>query len=123
MRRARTAAILAAAALAAALAGCSASSVVDRLPTDLGLPEGTPARPAEAYQYPAVHDMPPPRPDQPLSDEQQVKMEKDLEKVRDRQVGRTKDAADKSGKKAAQTGKKQPTDANASQTDGGKANP
>ncbi len=73
------------AALAVALAGCSASSVMERLPTAAGgLPEGVPAAPTTPYVYPAVHDVPPPRADKPLTDEQQVKLEKDLQTARDR---------------------------------------
>ncbi len=69
MRRFWVGRILATAALAAALAGCSASAISGKLPGDMGEPADTPARPTVAYQYPAVHDMPPPRADQPLTDE------------------------------------------------------
>ena len=41
------------------LVGCAASPLVDQLPAGIGLPAGTPSRPATPYQYPAVHDMPP----------------------------------------------------------------
>ena len=115
--------VAAAAFAATALAGCSASSITERLPADVGgEPADTPARPTAAYQYPAVHDMPPARPDEPLSDEAQVKLEKELESVRDRQEGRPAAAA-KSGKKAAQTGKKPPPQTNQSDGAGGKGNP
>ena len=83
MRRQRAKTLLAAAASATALAlalpGCSATQLADSMPSGVAEPAGTPARPAVAYQYPAVHDMPPPRPDQPLTDEQQMQMEKDLQ--------------------------------------------
>jgi hypothetical protein len=118
MRRACTGRILAALALASVLAGCSAAAVIDKLPASVAEPADAPKRPAEAYQYPAVHDMPPPRADQPLTDEQQVQMERDLEKVRDRQEGQNK-----AGKNAAKPDKKKPAQANQAQTDGGKANP
>jgi hypothetical protein len=121
MRRSDSAAILAAVALAAALAGCSAGSVLERLPASIDEPADTPARPAVAYQYPAVHDMPPARPDQPLTDEQQVQMEKDLENVRDRQ--QEHNSSTKSGKNTAQTAKEQPAEANTTGATGSKPNP
>ena len=114
-------------ALAAGLAGCSAGSVIDKLPGSMGEPGDTPVRPTAAYQYPAVHDMPPSRADQPLTDEQQVQMEKDLEKVRDRQLGQQPDSSAsssaKSGKSGVQTGKEQPAEANETGATGGKPNP
>ena len=64
--------------------------MIDRLPEELGgLPAGTPARPATPYQYPAVHDMPPPARPTPMSEEEQVKLEKDLATIRDRQEARS----------------------------------
>ncbi len=123
MQRSDCAAILAAIALAAALAGCSAGSVLERLPASVDEPADAPARPAVAYQYPAVHDMPPQRPDQPLTDEQQVQMEKDLENVRDRQQGQKANSSTKSGKNAAQTAKEQPAEANTTGATGSKPNP
>ena len=75
--------------LATTLSGCAAEPLYDRLPTDWGgLPAGAPARPATPHQYPAVHDMPPARSTQPLSEEEQVKLEKDLATIRDRQEAR-----------------------------------
>ena len=73
--------------LAVTVAGCSTSNVGDKLPEAVGgLPAGTPERPAVAsQQYPAVHDMPPPRSTQPMSAEDQVKTQSDLEQLRDRQ--------------------------------------
>ena len=62
-----------------ALGGCSAGPMIDRLPGEMGgLPAGAPARPATPYQYPAVHDMPPPRSTTPMSEEEQFKLEKEL---------------------------------------------
>jgi hypothetical protein len=72
--------------LAVTLAGCSSSGAIDKLPEAVGgLPPGAPERPVASYQYPAVHDMPPPRATQPMSAEDQVKTQTDLERLRDRQ--------------------------------------
>jgi len=116
----RATAILAAAGFAAMLAGCSATQLADSMPSGVAEPVGTPARPAVDYQYPAVHDMPPARPDQPLTAEQQTQMERDLTSIRDRQEGHKASAADK---KAAQTAKKPPGDPNETGTAGSKPNP
>jgi hypothetical protein len=79
---ARVRAVLAAAALSAAaaiLAGCSASTIADHMPTAMGgLPEGMPQRPATPAPYPAVHDLPPKRQETVLSYEEQKKLEDDL---------------------------------------------
>jgi hypothetical protein len=120
---AQTKSILAAAALAAALAGCSATSVIDSMPGGMAEPAGAPARPAVAYQYPAVHDMPPPRADQPLTDEQQIQMERELLKVRDQQEGRPANSVARTGQKADQTAKMPPPEANETEAAGGKPNP
>ena len=72
--------------LAAALAGCAAAPLSDQMPQSLGgLPADAPARPTTPYQYPAVHDMPPPRATAPMNDEEQFKLEKELRAIRDRQ--------------------------------------
>src|SRR5476649_683775 len=72
--------------LAAALAGCAAGPLSDQMPQSLGgLPADAPARPTTPYQYPAVHDMPPPRASAPMNDEEQFKLEKELRAIRDRQ--------------------------------------
>ncbi len=68
------------------LGGCSAGPIIDRLPEGIGLPAGAPARPATPYQYPAVHDMPPARATQPMSEEEQGKLERDLAGLRERQA-------------------------------------
>lgn len=84
------------AGLGLALAGCAPGAVIDRVPTEVGgLPAGTPARPAAAYQYPAVHDMPPPRSAAPLSEEEQVKLERDLAATRERQAREVAEDPDK----------------------------
>ena len=76
-------------AVALVLAACSSSQSfegMEGLPPSLGgLPTDAPARPAKPYQYPAVHDMPPPRSVKTLSDEELRKVEKDLTAARDRQ--------------------------------------
>jgi hypothetical protein len=60
----------------------------DQLPTAAGgLPEGAPQRPAAPTDYPAVHDLPPPRTDTMLSAEEQKKLEQDLAAARDRAAG------------------------------------
>jgi hypothetical protein len=67
------------------LAACSGSESFE-LPQSLGgLPTDAPARPTTPYQYPAVHDMPPPRSVKTLSDEELRKVEKDLTAARERQ--------------------------------------
>jgi|GEM_PF-713860 len=68
------------------LGGCSAGPIIDRLPEGIGLPAGAPARPVTSYQYPAVHDMPPARATQPMSEEEQGKLERDLAGLRERQA-------------------------------------
>jgi hypothetical protein len=83
---------LVAVAMILGLPGCSAGSVFDRVPESLGgLPSDAPARPEGPAQYPAVHDMPPPRDTKPLSEEDQVKLEKDLQATRDRQAAEAAD--------------------------------
>lgn len=112
--------------LAMGLAGCSgASSVIDQVPTSVGgEPAGTPERPTTVYAYPAVHDLPPPRATTPLSEEEQVKMEKELAAVREKQ-----EARDGAAKKTPQPVKKKPETANTGTTgttgtqDGAKTNP
>ena len=106
--------LLAALGLATALTGCSPAPMIDRLPPELGLPASAPARPATPYEYPAVHDMPPDRATSPMSEEEQVRLEKELAKVRDRQEGR---------RPATTTAKKPAKNVQNGQTDGTKANP
>lgn len=109
MVRAHQASILAALGLATVLAGCSPGPMIDRLPGDMGLPAGAPARPTTPYQYPAVHDMPPARATAPMSDEEQLKLEKELTAVRERQEAQeAKEAKEGPDKTAAQPAKSQP---------------
>lgn len=83
----RAAAGAAAFALAAALGGCGA--MVADLPL-VGLPEGAPARPADPGAFPAVHDMPPPRGEEPLDAAEQARIERELTAARDRQNAATR---------------------------------
>jgi hypothetical protein len=110
----------------AILAGCSSSQVVDDLPAAVGLPADVPARPATPYQVPAVHDMPPPRTTEPMSAEDQLKLEKELSAARDRQQGRkqTDEKTPQSAKKTVKKDTKQkPADEQTSGTAGAKTNP
>jgi hypothetical protein len=70
--------------LGTTLAGCS--STLSSMPTQLGgLPADAPARPeAQPAAYPAVHDMPPPRPNTVMTAEQLKKAEAELVAIRDR---------------------------------------
>lgn len=104
--------------LAIALAGCSPGPIIDKLPSGVGLPAGTPERPATPYEYPAVHDMPPDRSSVPMTEEEQVKLEKDLANMRDRQEGRPPAPT-----KPASPAKKSPKDVEGGQTAGAKPNP
>ena len=113
-------------AVATGLVGCSGAAMVEQLPASIGgEPAGIPERPTEVYAYPAVHDMPPPRTTTTLTEEQQVKMEKELSTVRDKQ-----EARDGAAKKTVQPAKKKPETANtghatgtADTQDGAKRNP
>ena len=70
-------------ALSVALSGCS--SVVDHIPTGLGgLPEGVPARPPTAADYPSVHDMPPSRQEGALSEAERKRLRDELTETRKR---------------------------------------
>jgi hypothetical protein len=92
--------------------------MIDKLPSGMGLPAGTPERPATPYEYPAVHDMPPDRSSAPMTEEEQVKLEKELANIRDHQEGRAPPP-----KKPASTVKKPPKDGESGQTAGVKPNP
>lgn len=115
--------VVAALGLAVALCGCSAGAILDKLPGDMGEPADTPARPVTPYAYPAVHDMPPPRATPTMTEEQQVKLEKDLEAARDKQESREKGhaaAEQPAGKKKPAAAKK---DQDSGEQDGAKTNP
>jgi hypothetical protein len=69
------------------LASCS--SVLSELPTQAGgLPEGTPQRAANAPAYPAVHDMPPPRANAVLTEDEKKRVEAELAAMREQQAKR-----------------------------------
>jgi len=92
--------------MAVLLSGCESGPLIDAMPGQIGgLPAGAPQRPAAPYEFPAVHDMPPPRATGPLTDEQQYKLERELQAIRDRQEGR------ETAKKAGAGAKKQATGA------------
>jgi hypothetical protein len=91
---------------AAMLSGCS--STIDHIPTAIGgLPEGVPQRPATPAAYPAVHDMPPTRTDETLSDAEKKKLREDLAKMRDSAArdATTAISADPTGSTAGAAGK------------------
>ena len=70
--------------VAVTLAACS--STFNRLPTQLGgVPADAPQQPAAPAAYPAVHDMPPPRNDVTLTQEEQKRAEAELMALRERQ--------------------------------------
>jgi hypothetical protein len=71
-------------ALTVSLGAC-VSTVADLPPEVGGLPAGTPQRPAQPGVYPAVHDMPPPRPNTVLTEEERKKAEAELAALRERQ--------------------------------------
>ena len=71
-------------ALVATLGAC-AGTVADMPPEVGGLPAGTPQRPTQPGVYPAVHDMPPPRPNTVLTEEERKKTEADLKALREQQ--------------------------------------
>ena len=83
LRKSTAARLAVLALLGAALGGC-ASTVAD-LPM-VGLPENTPARPAQPGEYLAVHDIPPPRPTRVMTPEEVAKAEQELIVARNRQA-------------------------------------
>jgi hypothetical protein len=98
---------------AAGVSGCGSinqkfSETMSQMPA-IGLPAGTPERPAATPDYPAVHDIPPPRNSVMLSDFEQRKLEDDLVAARDQQqsalgvkpVAKKPEPAAKSGAKPA----------------------
>jgi hypothetical protein len=79
--------IWAALSLAAVLAGLRTGPIIDRLPGELGLPAGAPARP-KPLRIPGRARYAAQRASSPLTEEEQVRLEKELINVRDRQEGR-----------------------------------
>jgi hypothetical protein len=109
--------ILTALALAASLTGCSAGPLTDQLPAEFKMPADVPQS-STHYQYPAVHDTPPPRAIKPMTAEQQLEMEKQLTTLRDRQ-----EHALPVGQKTKKTVKKKPAKPLAIESSGAKTNP
>jgi hypothetical protein len=82
------------------MSGCSTAQI-DSIPKEIGgLPEGAPKRADVAPDYPAVHDMPPPRTTTLLDVEQQKRIEADLIATRNRQPGQEKNRIKEAQKKA-----------------------
>ncbi len=73
--------------LVALLIACS--STIEKLPAAVGgLPADAPERPATPAAFPAVHDMPPPRSNTVLTEDEQKKAAAELAAARDRQAKR-----------------------------------
>jgi hypothetical protein len=82
----RKAYVIGLATVALALGGCSAAQVFEKMPQSVGgLSPDAPKAPATPYAYPAVHDMPAAREVTPLSDDEQLRLEKELLSTRDAQ--------------------------------------
>ncbi len=77
-----------------ALVGCSSGQIMDKMPEGMGLPSNAPARPAVPYDYPAVHDVPAQRDAPTLTEDQQVKLQRDLAAARDRARGQARQKPD-----------------------------
>ena len=93
--------------VALALASCSPAPLIERLPTELGgMPSAAPAPSQRPYRYPAVHDTPPPRATAPLTDEQQLELEKGLQSAREKQQSEAAALKDAPDDKAAADGAK-----------------
>ena len=76
------------AVLSVAAAGCTSSTtnMLANMPEAVGgLPKDTPVRPDDGKAFPAVHDMPPPRPNSTLTPEQVKSVEAEISFARDRQ--------------------------------------
>jgi hypothetical protein len=71
--------------MAVATAGCTSQIA------DLAEPADTPARPAAAPAFPAVHDMPAARDTKPLTAEERQRISDELSVIRDRQEAETAD--------------------------------
>ena len=109
--------------LSLGLGGCASGGMADQLPTALGgEPASLPTRPKTEYQFPAVHDMPPARATVPLSDSEQVRLEKELQAARDNQEALARSDAP-AGSAPAPAAKKKPAAAKSGQATGAKANP
>jgi hypothetical protein len=60
-----------------------------------GLPAGAPARAEAAPEYPAVHDMPPPRKSTIMTEEEKKRAEAELAIAREKQAKRVQQSAKK----------------------------
>jgi hypothetical protein len=110
--------------LSLGLGGCASGGMLDQLPPALGgEPASLPPRPKTGYQYPAVHDMPPARANAPLSDGEQITLEKELQAARDRQEALAASDAPGAPVAPAPVAKKKPAPAKTGQTSGAKTNP
>lgn len=106
-----------------ALSGCAAGGMGDRLPHALGgLPDGAPARPEKPGSYPGVYDTPAPRGTQPLDDSEQIRLQRELQGLRDRheEVAADPDAPPPQTQKPAKKNAKPPK---TGQATGAKTNP
>lgn len=69
-----------------ALSGCAAGGMGDQLPHSMGgLPQAAPTRPDKPYSYPGVYDTPAARSTKPLDDAEQLRLQQDLQNLRDQQ--------------------------------------
>jgi hypothetical protein len=75
-------------ALACSVAGCSSTSVIDNLPSPIGLPASAPARSETPPAFLPVHDMPPPHENKLLNEEELRKAQAEMTALRDRQEAR-----------------------------------
>lgn len=104
-----------------ALSGCAAGGMGDQLPHSMGgLPQGAPARPDKPYAYPGVYDTPAPRSTKPLDDSEQLRLQRELQGLRDRQGAV---AADPDAPQAQKPAKKNATAPKSGQASGTKTNP
>jgi len=74
--------------LSVAVSGCTSgtTSMLANMPESIGgLPKDVPVRPDDGKAFPAVHDMPPPRPNSTLTPEQVKSVEAEISYARDRQ--------------------------------------
>ena len=115
-------------ALSLGLGGCASGGMLDQLPPALGgEPDSLPKRPQTGYQFPAVHDMPPARAIEPMSDSEQIRLEKELQTARDNQEALAKSDAPADAPPAppapAPAAKKKPAPAKNGQPSGAKTNP
>lgn len=107
-----------------ALSGCAMGGMGDQLPHALGgLPQGSPSRPTTSYQYPAVHDMPNDRSSKPLDDAGQLRLQKDLQNLRDQQEKAAADPDAAPPAKPQKPAKKNAASPKTGLTTGAKANP